>query len=83
MILEHCPPLDHPVNVACLPDGCQGFNGETVHFSCEDDRYKLTGSSSLMCLSDGTWNGSVPQCKSKKVVFQYVRCLLIIYCRKM
>ncbi|XP_078667948.1 clotting factor C-like [Branchiostoma floridae x Branchiostoma belcheri] len=35
--------------------------GDVVNFTCEPG-YKLAGTSSLTCLSDGTWNGKSPTC---------------------
>ena len=50
-----------------MPEQCQAFTGDSVHFTCEDG-YKLTGSPSLLCLSNAIWNASVPQCKRKSVI---------------
>ncbi|CAH1249098.1 CSMD1 [Branchiostoma lanceolatum] len=36
--------------------------GDEVTFTC-DPGYKLVGTSSLTCLSDGTWNGRQPTCR--------------------
>lgn len=68
-ITEQCSPLNNPINGTCLPDGCQGYTNDTVHFSCQDG-YKLHGLSSLTCLSNATWSGTVPECKRK--LFSYL-----------
>ncbi|KAI8515762.1 hypothetical protein Bbelb_065750 [Branchiostoma belcheri] len=58
-----CPPLSHPNN------GFMGGNnsyGDVVNFTCEPG-YKLVGTSSLTCLSDGTWDGTSPTCTGDAV----------------
>ena len=35
-----------------------------VNFTCEDG-YDLVGSSSAVCLANGTWNDELPRCRSK------------------
>ncbi|KAI8517917.1 hypothetical protein Bbelb_039340 [Branchiostoma belcheri] len=53
-----CPLLSHPLNGFMT-----GFNSyrDVVNFTCEPG-YNLVGTSSLTCLSDGTWNGNLPTC---------------------
>ena len=36
--------------------------GDTATFTCNDG-YELVGDSSLICLSDGTWDSSPPVCQ--------------------
>ncbi|KAI8498127.1 hypothetical protein Bbelb_240710 [Branchiostoma belcheri] len=53
-----CPILSPPLNG--FMTGSNSF-GDVVNFTCEPG-YKLVGTSSLTCLSDGTWNGKSPTC---------------------
>ncbi|KAI8498226.1 hypothetical protein Bbelb_241700, partial [Branchiostoma belcheri] len=58
-----CSPLSHPTNGFVT-----GYNsyGDVVNFTCEPG-YKLVGTSSLTCLSDGTWDGTSPTCTGDAV----------------
>ena len=54
-----CPTLDTPVNGT--KHGSSYVFESIVMFSC-DTGFLLQGDHSLVCRSDGTWNGSVPMC---------------------
>ncbi|XP_078665151.1 sushi, von Willebrand factor type A, EGF and pentraxin domain-containing protein 1-like [Branchiostoma floridae x Branchiostoma belcheri] len=56
-----CPPLTNPING--FMTGSNSY-GDVVNFTCEPG-YKLAGTSSLICLSEGTWNGNSPTCAGK------------------
>ncbi|KAI8515636.1 hypothetical protein Bbelb_064490 [Branchiostoma belcheri] len=53
-----CPLLSPPLNG--FMTGSNSY-GDVVNFTCEPG-YILVGTSSLTCLSDGTWNGNLPTC---------------------
>ncbi|XP_019630392.1 PREDICTED: E-selectin-like [Branchiostoma belcheri] len=53
-----CPLLSPPLNG--FMTGSNSY-GDVVNFTC-DPGYNLVGTSSLSCLSDGTWNGNLPSC---------------------
>ena len=55
-----------------------GYQGDTCSFTCNSG-YKLTGSDTRTCQSDGSWNGSDVSCiiNSKPEVIMHV---LIILC---
>ena len=54
-----CPILDTPVNGT--KHGSSYVFESLVMFSC-DTGFLLEGDHSLVCQSDGTWNGSIPMC---------------------
>ncbi|XP_055387901.1 uncharacterized protein LOC129616312 isoform X2 [Condylostylus longicornis] len=62
-----CPALTAPENGKFLTNKAQHHFGEVVHFHC-DFGYVLSGSASLLCLSSGQWNGTVPECHYAKCV---------------
>lgn len=37
--------------------------GETISFSCLDEKFKLLGRTELVCSENGQWNGSMPSCQ--------------------
>ncbi|KAI8498233.1 hypothetical protein Bbelb_241770 [Branchiostoma belcheri] len=57
-----CPPPANPMNG--LVSGSKSY-GDVANFTCEPG-YKLVGTSSLTCLSDGTWDGTLPTCTAVK-----------------
>ncbi|KAI8515787.1 hypothetical protein Bbelb_066000 [Branchiostoma belcheri] len=61
-----CPLLSNPING--FVSGSNSY-GDVANFTCEPG-YKFVGTSSLTCLSDGTWNGKSPACAA-------VQCLLL------
>ncbi|XP_073822904.1 sushi, von Willebrand factor type A, EGF and pentraxin domain-containing protein uif isoform X2 [Musca autumnalis] len=62
-----CPTLEEPENGKLLTDKDSHHFGDIVHFQCNFG-YIMSGSSSLLCLSSGQWNGSVPECNYAKCV---------------
>ena len=42
-----------------------GYEGDTCNFTCNTG-YELTGSDTRTCQSDGSWSGSVTECKRGK-----------------
>lgn len=57
-----CPMLSAPENGKLLSTKDKYHFGDLVKFQC-DFGYVMAGSSSLMCTSSGSWNGSVPECQ--------------------
>ncbi|XP_019629883.1 PREDICTED: E-selectin-like [Branchiostoma belcheri] len=58
MTAVQCSPLTNPIKG--FVTGPNSY-GDVVNFTCEPG-YKLVGTSSLTCLSDGTWDGKSPTC---------------------
>lgn len=65
-VLPTCPPID------CGDPGTVTFGTReltnttyrsTVAYNCINNNYQLVGSSSIRCLANGTWSGSLPECK--------------------
>lgn len=59
-----CPPLIEPENGKLLTDKDNHHFGDIIKFQCNFG-YIMSGSSSLLCLSSGQWNGTVPECNCK------------------
>ncbi|KAL7042588.1 hypothetical protein ACKWTF_001212 [Chironomus riparius] len=62
-----CPNLDAPENGQLLTSKLQHNFGDLVRFSCNFG-YIMSGSSSLVCMSNGKWNATVPECMYAKCV---------------
>ncbi|KAI8513776.1 carbohydrate binding [Branchiostoma belcheri] len=59
-ITAQCPNLTPPAKGSMTGSNT---NRDVVHFTCNKG-YRLVGSSSLTCQSDGTWSGSSPTCRA-------------------
>ncbi|XP_022825719.1 sushi, von Willebrand factor type A, EGF and pentraxin domain-containing protein 1 isoform X1 [Spodoptera litura] len=64
-----CPPLSSPENGKLLSTKDAYHFGDIVQFQC-DFGFVMSGFSSLLCTSSGTWNGTAPEC-------QYARCVTL------
>ncbi|GAB0094394.1 sushi, von Willebrand factor type A, EGF and pentraxin domain-containing protein 1 [Sergentomyia squamirostris] len=62
-----CPQLTSPENGKLLTTKAQHHFGDLVSFQCNFG-YVMSGSASLLCLSNGQWNASVPECMYAKCV---------------
>ncbi|XP_076318247.1 uncharacterized protein LOC143229580 isoform X1 [Tachypleus tridentatus] len=56
-----CPALTNPDNGLMLSTMSQFHFGQIVSFQCNFG-YVLEGSSTLLCTSNGVWNGTAPEC---------------------
>lgn len=59
-----CPSLQSPENGKLLSTKSAFHFGDIVQFQC-DFGYVMSGFSSLLCTSSGTWNGTAPECQCK------------------
>lgn len=59
-----CPSLNSPENGILLSTKSSYHFGDVVEFQC-DFGYVMSGFSSLLCTSSGTWNGTAPECQCK------------------
>lgn len=59
-----CPTLVPPENGNILSTKTSYHFGDIVEFQC-DFGYVMSGFSSLLCTSSGTWNGTAPECQCK------------------
>lgn len=59
-----CPELTPPENGKLLTTKEKHHFGDLVKIQCNFG-YVMAGSSSLLCLSSGQWNGTVPECQCK------------------
>lgn len=59
-----CPSLTAPENGVLLSTKEKYHFGQLARFQCNFG-YIMSGSSALLCLSTGEWNGTVPECKCK------------------
>lgn len=59
-----CPDLEAPENGQILTSKNQQNFGDLVRFQCNFG-YVMSGSSSLLCMSNAKWNASVPECMCK------------------
>ncbi|XP_067122803.1 uncharacterized protein [Centruroides vittatus] len=57
-----CPKLKNPVNGILLSTKSMYHFGDIVHFQC-DFGYHMIGTSTLLCTSNGVWNGTMPTCE--------------------
>ncbi|RWS09468.1 uncharacterized protein B4U79_12754 [Dinothrombium tinctorium] len=62
---KRCPSLESPVNGKLLSTKQIYHFGDIVKFACNFG-YILLGSESLVCTSNGIWNGSIPECHYAK-----------------
>uniref|UniRef100_A0A1A9UCN5 Uncharacterized protein n=1 Tax=Glossina austeni TaxID=7395 RepID=A0A1A9UCN5_GLOAU len=62
-----CPTLLAPENGKLLTTKYDQHFGDIIKFQCNFG-YIMSGSSSLLCLSSGQWNGTVPECNYAKCV---------------
>ncbi|XP_055681349.1 sushi, von Willebrand factor type A, EGF and pentraxin domain-containing protein 1 isoform X2 [Lutzomyia longipalpis] len=62
-----CPSLVAPENGKLLTTKAQHHFGDLVSFQCNFG-YVMSGSASLLCLSSGQWNATVPECMYAKCV---------------
>ena len=58
---KQCPSLKNPMNGKLLSTKSKYHFGDFVHFYC-DFGYVMIGSQTLICTSNGQWNGTVPEC---------------------
>lgn len=63
-----CPTLTSPENGKLLSTKKNYHFGDLVKIQC-DFGYVMSGSSSLHCLSNGQWNGTIPECICKFYLF--------------
>lgn len=63
-----CPQLESPENGLILSTKKQYHFGDLVKIQCNFG-YVMSGSSALLCLSSGQWNGTVPECTCKLNTF--------------
>lgn len=59
-----CPQLTPPENGKLLSTKTNYHFGDIVQFQC-DFGFVMSGFSSLLCTSSGTWNGTAPECQCK------------------
>lgn len=59
-----CPSLEAPENGQILSTQKQYHFGDLIKVQC-DFGYVMSGASSLLCLSSGQWNGTLPACMCK------------------
>lgn len=59
-----CPNLNAPENGKLLTTKIEHHFGDLVNFQCNFG-YVMSGSASLLCLSSGQWNATVPECMCK------------------
>lgn len=59
-----CPDLEAPENGQLLTNKLQHNFGDLIRFQCSFG-YVMSGSSSLLCMSNGKWNATVPECMCK------------------
>ena len=57
-----CPTLQGPENGLILSTMKSYHFGDLVRFQCNFG-YVMSGASSLLCTSNGAWNGTTPECK--------------------
>lgn len=62
-----CPTLTAPENGKLLTTIAKHHFGDLIKFQCNFG-YIMSGSSSLLCLSSGQWNATVPECMYAKCV---------------
>ncbi|XP_052776612.1 prolow-density lipoprotein receptor-related protein 1-like isoform X2 [Mya arenaria] len=60
---EECTLLPAPTNGSVSYSNSNQY-GSTAYFNCENNYY-LLGNSVSICQTDGSWNGSLPECKEK------------------
>lgn len=65
-----CLPLASPENGQLLSTKSSYHFGDIVQFQC-DFGYVMSGFSSLLCTSSGTWNGTAPECQCENHFFHY------------
>ena len=68
-VAKMCPTLSPPENGLMLSRKKNYHFGDLVRFKCNFG-FVLTGSPSLLCTSNGIWNGTVPEC-------MYATCPLV------
>ncbi|KAG1655606.1 Fibropellin-1 [Nymphon striatum] len=68
--VRNCPALDDPENGLLLSTQSMFHFGDIIRFHC-DFGYVMVGSSTLLCTSNGVWNGTAPTC-------EYASCPLIL-----
>lgn len=59
-----CPTLESPENGLLLTTQKDHHFGDMVAFQC-DFGYVMSGSSNLVCMSNGQWNATLPECQCK------------------
>lgn len=69
-----CQTLESPENGIILSTKKQYHFGDLVKIQCNFG-YVMAGSSALLCLSNGQWNGTVPECMCK---YQDIRPIAIL-----
>lgn len=64
-LASQCPPLPESphANTTILNGGGRSY-GTIVRYECEPG-YARSGHPVILCMSNGTWSGSVPVCTSK------------------
>lgn len=73
-----CSPLTAPENGKLLTSKVQHHFGDLINFQCNFG-YVMSGSASLLCLSSGQWNATVPECMCKYTNFHLINLQLIIH----
>lgn len=67
-----CSALTAPENGKLLTSKVQHHFGDLVSFQCNFG-YVMSGSASLLCLSSGQWNSTVPECMCKFYIIRILK----------
>lgn len=57
-----CPNISPPENGVILSTKSMFHYGDVVSFQC-DFAFVMVGNPTILCTSNGVWNGSVPSCE--------------------
>lgn len=73
-----CPNINAPENGIILSTKKMFHYGDVVSFLC-DFAHVMVGSPTILCTSNGVWNGSVPSCECKLFLLLITNFLLSNY----
>lgn len=73
-----CPMLESPENGKLLTTKKDHHFGDMISFQC-DFGYVMSGSTSLVCMANGNWNGTIPECVCKYNNWSFRRSSGLIY----